>query len=229
MGSASASDGVLTVSGDTLCAEVEERARPWLFASDRPDETVRAWIDRGGGDVLWGLFGPTRAQVLGITAELADGRRVCFGGRVVKNVAGFDLARAFVGAHGELGRLVQAHLRVRPAPRGWHAAVRSGTDAEEALSGPGCAVWAREKTYRFLRLGEPIPPGYEALVPHDARAQLREAWREVRSCVELHEGKRGRVREGVVLGGPRIVGVVDAPARDRGPLWAKLKEAVRGR
>ncbi|MGH7162839.1 MAG: FAD-binding oxidoreductase, partial [Planctomycetota bacterium] len=73
------------------CADVETLASPWLFASDRPEETVEAWIARGGGDLLWGLFGPTRAQVLGLSAVLRDGSRVRFGGRVVKNVAGYDL------------------------------------------------------------------------------------------------------------------------------------------
>ena len=87
-------DGVLTVPGDATCAEVEAHVRPWLFASDRPDLTVRAWIDRGGGDLLWGLLGPTRSQVLGVAVELADGRVARFGGRVVKNVAGYDLSRA---------------------------------------------------------------------------------------------------------------------------------------
>ena len=41
-----ADDGILTVAGETPCAEVEERAHPWLFAADRPDLTVREWIDR---------------------------------------------------------------------------------------------------------------------------------------------------------------------------------------
>ena len=159
----SVEDGVLEVDAGTTCAEVEALADPWLFASDRPDETVRAWIDRGGGDLLWGLLGPTRAQVLGVTVELADGSRATFGGRVVKNVAGYDLTRMFCGARGELGEVLEANLRLRPAPRGGRAAMRRD----------GARVC------HFLRLGEPTPDGFQELGIAEARAELRPHWATV--------------------------------------------------
>jgi FAD/FMN-containing dehydrogenase len=215
----SVEDGVLTVPGDALCAEAEERARPWLFASDRPDLTIDAWIARGGGDLLWGILGPTRAQVLGIEAVLEGGERVRFGGRVVKNVAGYDLARAFVGARGALGRVVLAHLRVRPPPRGWHAAVREGTPREEALAGEGSAVWTGD-TFRFLRKGEAAPRGYRAVDPLEARARLRGPWREVRSFGAVDDGR------GVLLAGPRVTGLFDEPKAARGPLFDRLVAAL---
>jgi FAD/FMN-containing dehydrogenase len=216
----SVEDGVLTVDAARTCAEVEEIARPWLFASDRPDLTVREWIDRGGGDLLWGLLGPTRAQVLGVTVELPGGRIARFGGRVVKNVAGFDLARAFVGAGGELGRVVEAHLRLRPAPRGWRAAVRHDTESGEAMGGPGEAVWTGD-TWRFLRRGEPTPAGYREMDPLEARRTLRRTWTAVESLRPLGRG------EGIVLAGPRMVGCrTPAPPRTH-PLWARLRGAWR--
>jgi FAD/FMN-containing dehydrogenase len=210
-------DGVLTVPGDALCAEVEAAARPWLFASDRPDLTVREWIDRGGGDLLWGLLGPTRAQVLGVAVELRDQSRVRFGGRVVKNVAGYDLSRAFVGAKGELGKVVEAHLRVRPPPRGWHAAVRRGTERDEALRGEGSSIWNGD-TWRFLRNGEGAPAGYEAIDPLEAREELRRSWASVRSF-------RPAPAEGILLAAAGVVGSGEEGTADRGPLWARLKEA----
>ncbi len=210
-------DGVITVPGDVLCAEVEAAARPWLFASDRPDMTVAEWIDRGGGDLLWGLLGPTRAQVLGIAADLKNGRRVRFGGRVVKNVAGYDLSRAFVGARGELGKVVEAHLRVRPPPRGWRAAVRRGTDRDEALRGEGSAIWNGD-TWRFLRNGESTPSGYEEIDPLAAREELRRGWASVRSF-------RPASAEGILLAAAGVVGSGEEGVSDRGPLWARLKEA----
>jgi FAD/FMN-containing dehydrogenase len=213
-------DGVATVPGHALCGEVEERARPWLFASDRPDESVAAWIARGGGDLLWELLGPTRAQVLGIAARLRDGTTVRFGGRVVKNVAGYDLARTFCGARGELGEILEAHLRLRPAPRGWRAAVRAGTTPEEACAGPGAAVWADGVTVRFLRRGEPTPWGYEERDPLEARASLRPAWRRVRSLVPLESGERG-----VVVAGARAVGIEREPPQRSGALWERLRAA----
>jgi FAD/FMN-containing dehydrogenase len=210
-------DGVLTVRGDTLCAEVEARARPWLFASDRPDLTVHEWIGRGGGDLLWGFLGPTRAQVLGMSVELRDGTRVRFGGRVVKNVAGFDLSRAFVGAKGELGLVLEAHLRVRPPPRGWHAACRRATDCDEALEGPGSAIWTGD-TWRFLRNGESAPEGYERFDPLLAREELRRFWANVRSFRPAPAG-------GILLAAVKVVGSGAEGTEGRGPLWARLKEA----
>ena len=210
----SVEDGVLTVPGDAPCAEVEAAAEPWLFAGDRPDLTVAEWIARGGGDLLWGLLGPTRAQVLGLRARLLNGREVKFGGRVVKNVAGYDLTRAFVGARGALGDVLEAHIRVRPPPRGWRAALRTGTPREEAV---GCAVWTGD-TVRFLRHGEPTPAGYEELAPLEARAMLRPAWREVRSISTCGEG--------VYLATPGVVGSTDDPPVDRGPLFDKLVRAL---
>lgn len=212
----SVDDGVITVPGDTLCAEVEEAAGSWLFASDRPDLTVAEWIGRGGGDLLWGLMGPTRAQVLGIAARLPNGRAVRFGGRVVKNVAGYDLARVFVGARGELGEITEAHLRLRPPPRGWRAAVRRDTDMDDAREGPGCVVWNGD-TVRFLRRGEPTPAGCDECDPREARAALRECWRRVRSLRTSGDG--------VLLAGPGLVGSEEAAAPERGPLWERLKRA----
>lgn len=213
-------DGVATVPGHALCGEVEARASPWLFASDRPAETVAAWIARGGGDLLWELLGPTRAQVLGIAARLRDGTVVRFGGRVVKNVAGYDLARAFCGARGELGEVVEAHLRLRPAPRGWRAASRAGTEPEEALAGPGAAVWAEGVTVRFLRNGEPVPDGYEERDPIEARSSLRPAWSRVGALVPLSSGARG-----VLVAGARVVGVEREPQLKSGPIWERLRAA----
>jgi FAD/FMN-containing dehydrogenase len=215
------SDGVLTAGGEVLCAEIEEAVRPWLFASDRPDLTVGAWIDRGGGDLLWGLLGPTRAQVLGLAAALPSGSVIRCGGRVVKNVAGYDLTRALVGARGRLGRVLEAHLRIRPAPRGWRAAVRQGTEPLEARTGPGCAVWADGATWRFLRKGEGVPGGYEPADPLEARRRLRASWQEVRSFRPL-----GAAR-GIELPGPGVVGSALPPAEDRGPLWERLEKALR--
>jgi glycolate oxidase FAD binding subunit len=77
-----------------------------------------------GGAVAAGLAGPRRPHagavrdfVLGV--EVIDGRgeRVRFGGRVIKNVAGFDLARLMAGALGTLGVLLEVSLRVLPRPQ----------------------------------------------------------------------------------------------------------------
>lgn len=58
----------------------------------------------------------TRERVLEVTAVTGDGRVVRSGGRVVKNVSGYDLHRAMVGAFGSLGVIVSVCLKLWPVP-----------------------------------------------------------------------------------------------------------------
>ncbi len=61
-------------------------------------------------------YGVTTDYVLGIEVVLADGRAVRLGGRTIKDVAGYDLKRLFVGSEGTLGVITEALLRLRPPP-----------------------------------------------------------------------------------------------------------------
>jgi glycolate oxidase FAD binding subunit len=76
-----------------------------------------------GGMVAAGLAGPRRAFAGGIRdfvlgARILDGRGqvLRFGGRVIKNVAGFDIARVLVGSLGTLGVILEVSIRVVPIP-----------------------------------------------------------------------------------------------------------------
>ncbi len=73
-------------------------------------------------------FGTLRDYVLGITTVNDEGQEVKAGGRVVKNVAGYDLCKLHVGALGTLGVIVQVTLKVRPIPES-QALVTVGCDA----------------------------------------------------------------------------------------------------
>src|SRR5580765_991989 len=61
-------------------------------------------------------YGTIREHLLGITVAMADGRLIHSGGKVVKNVAGYDLCKLFVGSRGSLGVFVEASFKVRPLP-----------------------------------------------------------------------------------------------------------------
>ncbi len=61
-------------------------------------------------------YGSARDLVIGMTAALASGDLVKSGGRVVKNVAGYDLGKLQIGALGTLGVIVQAAFKVAPLP-----------------------------------------------------------------------------------------------------------------
>lgn len=61
-------------------------------------------------------YGVTTDYVLGADVVLADGTLLRLGGRTIKDVAGYDLKRLFVGSEGTLGVITRAVLRLRPAP-----------------------------------------------------------------------------------------------------------------
>lgn len=76
-----------------------------------------------GGILASGLAGARRLgfaapkdHVLGVTAVLTDGRIIRPGGRVMKNVAGYDLTRLLIGSRGSLGVIAEAALKIKPIP-----------------------------------------------------------------------------------------------------------------
>ncbi len=77
-------------------------------------------------------YGSVRDQLLGITFVRADGQIAKAGGRVVKNVAGYDLMKLFTGSYGTLGIISQLTFRVYPLPEVSGTVVLTGTD--EAIS-----------------------------------------------------------------------------------------------
>jgi glycolate oxidase FAD binding subunit len=62
------------------------------------------------------LYGAARDLVIGIKVILADGRRIKAGGKVVKNVAGYDMCKLFVGSLGTLGVITEATFKMAPIP-----------------------------------------------------------------------------------------------------------------
>lgn len=62
-------------------------------------------------------YGSLRDLVIGVTAVLADGTVSRSGGHVIKNVAGYDLAKLLHGSFGTLGVLAEVVLRLHPVPR----------------------------------------------------------------------------------------------------------------
>jgi FAD/FMN-containing dehydrogenase len=62
-------------------------------------------------------YGTIREHLIGMKVVLADGRTIKSGGKVVKNVAGYDLAKLFIGAGDSLGIIVEATFKLRPLPQ----------------------------------------------------------------------------------------------------------------
>ena len=68
-----------------------------------------------------------------MTVALADARIIHVGGRVVKNVAGYDLCKLFVGSHGTLGLILDVTFKLRPRPRREATVVAHARDARTLL------------------------------------------------------------------------------------------------
>jgi glycolate oxidase FAD binding subunit len=90
----------------------------WL-PFDPPDveaRTLGGLVAAGESGPRWMGYGELRSHVLGATVVTGDGRTLKLGGRVVKNVAGFDLLRPMVGSRGRLGVLTSVCVRAFPRP-----------------------------------------------------------------------------------------------------------------
>ncbi len=77
-------------------------------------------------------FGSMRDLVIGVTLALPDGTLAKSGGKVVKNVAGYDLPKLVTGALGTLGVITQATFRLHPAPKESRTVSSLARDAREA-------------------------------------------------------------------------------------------------
>jgi glycolate oxidase FAD binding subunit len=116
---------VVTVRAGTPLQELEaalaEKGQSLPFEPPRfQGEGGRGTV---GGMVAAGLAGPSRAAVgsvrdyvLGATMLTGKGEVVSFGGQVMKNVAGYDVARMLAGSMGVLGLICEVSLKVLPVP-----------------------------------------------------------------------------------------------------------------
>lgn len=132
-------DLTVTVRAGTRFADLQESLRQHgqMLPLDPPCAD-RATV---GGIVAANSMGPKRLAygsvrdlVLGLRVALADGRVIRTGGRVVKNVAGYDMNKLFVGSLGTLGLITEVTLRVRPLPEAAETVLAVFPAAEGALA-----------------------------------------------------------------------------------------------
>ena len=98
------------------------------------DPTVGALLADNVSGPLRHRFGAPRDLVLGVTLVLADGTVASAGGKVVKNVAGYDLARLVCGSRGRLALIVRASFRLHPMPKAARTLVVETDDAPTVVA-----------------------------------------------------------------------------------------------
>lgn len=101
-------DGIVAPAAQRLGLEPPQRRRA----------TVGGVVAAAREGFIGVRFGRVRDQVLGLRVVTARGEVAVFGGRVVKNVTGYDAVRLLTGSRGVLGVITQATLRLRPLPPG---------------------------------------------------------------------------------------------------------------
>ena len=126
-------DLTITVRGGTTLHEigaVTAAENQWfpLDPHGIADGTIGATIATGSFGPLAHAFGRARDLVLGLEFVSGDGRIVRGGGRVVKNVAGFDLTRLMTGSWGTLGIVTEATLRLYSRPQVFQAVAMMAPD-----------------------------------------------------------------------------------------------------
>jgi glycolate oxidase FAD binding subunit len=97
-----------------------------------PDATLGGVVSANASGPRRLRYGTVRDLLIGTTVVLADGTVASAGGRVVKNVAGYDLGKLYTGAHGTLGVIISTTWRLHPVPPARRALVLDLTEASAA-------------------------------------------------------------------------------------------------
>lgn len=106
-----------------------------------PRATIGGVLASGDSGPLRHRYGGPRDLVLGVTVALSDGTVARAGGRVIKNVAGYDLGKLFAGSRGTLGLVATVAVRLHPlAPRQASARAHSHDPAGLARAAAGLAA-----------------------------------------------------------------------------------------
>jgi glycolate oxidase FAD binding subunit len=187
-----------------------------------------------GGALATNLSGPGRVAggtardlLIGVTLVRADGVVAKAGGRVVKNVAGYDLGKLFCGSRGRLGRVEQVALRLHPLPQ---AARTVTTDAgrwpELHRSGlVPSAVDVADRRMHVLFEGAQVAVDAQAL---SLGGDEGDPWEDVRALQARLAGRR-RWDGGdapLVRPGPRVAYVDEAVETRWSPLAERVVEAL---
>jgi glycolate oxidase FAD binding subunit len=149
-----------------------ERSQTAVMPEHPGASTIGGVISAGVSSLKRARLLGTRERLLEVTLVTGDGRTVRAGGRVVKNVSGYDLSRFVVGAFGALGVVVSVCLKLWPIPRA--KAMVSNPDPERLhlLSRPLAVLENDGMTQVFLwgidqeveadagRIGGEVAPGH---------------------------------------------------------------------
>ncbi|MCU0683672.1 MAG: FAD-binding oxidoreductase [Polyangiaceae bacterium] len=209
-------DMVLSAEAGVTLAQVQAAAREHrqMLALDAP------WPERAtvGGLVATGAFGPRRARygavrdlIIGVTLVRADGVIARGGGKVVKNVAGFDLPKIACGSLGTLGLIAGATFRLHPLP-----------EASATVLAPGLSPAEVGALLASARQAQLEPSSAVALRTGEGRYDLGLGFEGFGEGVEQQAARLCTIGPGRRLAAPDAFWQRHDEARAGGPLRLKV-------
>lgn len=149
-------DLTVVVEAGTPVADLEQQLRSGGQTAVLPEQpgagTVGGVVATGSSALARLRYGPTRDRVLEVQAVTGDGRVVKGGGRVVKNVTGYDLPRLFAGSFGSLGVITSLCLKLWPLTEASRTVILDEPPPEGTVYRPR-AVLQTEEAVRVLLSG----------------------------------------------------------------------------
>ena len=135
---------------DSVNGHVGEHGQQLALDQPLPGATVGGTVSTTRSGPRRVLYGTPRDQVLGVTMVRADGTVARAGSKVVKNVAGYDVAKLLGGAYGTLGLICSLVVRLHPLPRAhmwlkaWYTDPQAAAAAASMVAGSQVAPSAVE-------------------------------------------------------------------------------------
>jgi glycolate oxidase FAD binding subunit len=214
-----------------LQAALEPRGQ--MLALDPPgDPTIGACLAGDLSGPRRHHYGAMRDLVIGVTVVLGDGTIASSGGKVVKNVAGYDLGKLFSGSRGRLGLIARLALRLHPRPAASATVVLETDDLRSAWG----EIHRSQLTPSAVDL---LPPGRMALLFEGGEAAVT---RQVETCpgarhadmsvwgesaAKQVRGVQSRFDWGPCLVGRPGIGLAWVEGEQSEPAWPVLAERVR--
>jgi glycolate oxidase FAD binding subunit len=157
-------------AGMTLAALEERLATNQQFlpiqSPNAGRETLGGLLATAASSPLRHGYGGLRDYCIGLRFVTGDGRIAKGGGRVVKNVAGYDLMKLLIGSFGTLGVIISANFKVFPRPRQTATFACDFAAAEDAIAfrdrllrsalTPVCLELASPRAHEYLREAPPV-------------------------------------------------------------------------
>ena len=132
--------GDLTIGVEAGCRLADIQKRVGESGLLLPLDPPKAEVATVGGALASASFGPlkhgfggVREYCIGVSFVTGDGRLAKAGGRVVKNVAGYDVMKLMIGSHGSLGVITSANFRLFPRPKQTATFLGEFADGKSAL------------------------------------------------------------------------------------------------